>query len=47
MTCALLFKTSTTASLIPGSLLMAFSTEPAHAEQVIPVTENKALTSDP
>lgn len=47
MTWALLFKTSITASLIPGSLLTAFSTEPAQAEQDIPKTENKALDSDP
>ena len=47
MTWALLFKTSTIASWIPGSRLIAFSTEPAHAEQLIPVTENRAFDSDP
>lgn len=47
-TCALLLRTSTTASRIPGSRLMAFSTEPAHTEHVIPMTENKAFkASDP
>lgn len=44
---ARLLRISTTASRIPGRRLTPFSTEAAQAEHVIPVTEKRALTSDP
>jgi len=42
-TWALSFKTSTTASRIPGKRLMAFSTDPAQAAHVIPITQKTTV----